>query len=357
MLSGSQVDVFRIAHELAFGEDFTFGTNVKLTGKSGLQHKFDLVLTSRENEHNKVAVLQNLSEDLISDIMEFNAIARDCGIQMKAILVENQLNSQELKLANVCNISVVKTDNGIEESGIFGIKKLDDNVGRLVRKGNIYMISGPSGSGKTVTGAQFLIEGAKRGEKGIVILGDQSGRDFISQVETFSDGFRSYYKEGTIQVLELSNRILKMKENLSFDYNSVNSYIRTLTGQIKMLVAEYEITRLVIDPITPMIVGDNDFLAQFFKALAIPQTYTLITSRMGKSDLSVYGIEESLVSGIFKLEINESDSETRKLSIIKMSCGGYNPAPMFFKITSNGIVSYDDEEGSVTGPLFNQVVL
>ncbi|MGC8561634.1 MAG: RAD55 family ATPase [Thermoplasmata archaeon] len=357
MMSESQTDVYKVAQEFSLGDDFTYGVDVKLRGRSGIEHKFDLVLTSKEDERNKIAVLQDVSEDLISDIMEFNAIARDCGIQLKAIATDRELNKSELNLARVCNITVVKSNYEKATNSIIGIQKFDEDVGRLIRKGSVYMISGGPGTGKTAICSQFLAEGAKRGEKGMIILTDRQGRNFISQIETFSHGFRNYYANGVIEVLEISDRIMKLKANVTNEYQSMISYIRTLTNQLKTLVAEFEVTRLVIDPVTPLIIPDNDFLNLFFRAISIPQAYTLVTSGIGKSDTSAFGLEQSFVSGLIKLEDVGNGSEVKKASIVKMNGGGYNSSPFLFKITTKGIVPYDEDSSTSSGPLFNQVIL
>jgi len=75
VMTGDSVDIARIAEEFELDNEFTWGSNVKLTGKSGAVHKFDLVVTSKKDENVKVAVLHGISDDLVSDIMKFNAIA------------------------------------------------------------------------------------------------------------------------------------------------------------------------------------------------------------------------------------------------------------------------------------------
>ena len=357
MMAESQMDVYKVAQEFSLGDDFTYGVNVKLRGRSGIEHKFDLVLTSKEDERNKIAVLQGISDDLITDIMEFNAIARDCGIQLKAIATDRELSKSEMNLAKVCNISVVKKNYEKQTNSILGVKKFDDNVGGLIKKGSVYMISGGPGTGKTAICSQFLAEGAKMGEKGMIILTDRQGRNLISQVESFSHGFGNYYKNGIIEVLEISDRIMKLKANVTNEYQTMSSYIRTLTNQLKTFVAEFNVTRLVIDPVTPLIIPDNDFLNLFFRSISIPQVYTLVTSGIGKSDFSVFGLEQSFVSGLIKLEDEFNDSEVKKASIIKMSGGAYSTSPFKFKITTKCVVPYDEDDSTSSSPLFNQVIL
>ncbi len=357
MMSESQMDVYKVAQEFSLGDDFTYGVNVKLRGRSGIEHKFDLILTSKDDERNKIAVLQDVSEDLISDIMEFNAIARDCGIQLKAIAIDRELNKSEMNLAKVCNIAVVKKNYDSTTNSILGVKKFDEDVGRLIRKGGVYMISGGPGTGKTAVCSQFLAEGARVGERGMIILTDRQGRNFISQVETFSNGFKNYYSNGAIEVLEISDRIMKLKSGVTNEYKSMIGYIRTVTNQLKTLVAEFDVTRLVIDPVTPLIIPDNDFLHLFFRSISIPTTYTLVTSGIGKNDNSAFGLEQYFVSGLIKLDNDPSDSEIKRASIIKMNGGEHNSNPFLFKISTKGIVPYNEDDSSKAGPLFNQVIL
>ena len=50
-----------------------------------------------------------------------------------------------------------------------GIVGLDDILRGGLAKGFLYFVEGNPGAGKTTLALQFLIEGAKRGEKGLYI--------------------------------------------------------------------------------------------------------------------------------------------------------------------------------------------
>src|SRR5439155_231593 len=49
-----------------------------------------------------------------------------------------------------------------------GIRRLDEMLGGGVPRGYSVMVAGPSGSGKTVLSGQFIVEGVRRGEQGVI---------------------------------------------------------------------------------------------------------------------------------------------------------------------------------------------
>jgi circadian clock protein KaiC len=355
-MTGDSIDIARIAEEFELDNEFTWGSNVKLTGKSGAVHKFDLVVTSKKDENVKVAVLRGISEDLVSDIMKFNAIASDCGISLKALVIDKDLDDTEINLTHMYNIVTIDRRQEIRsKSDVFGVKELDDSLGGAMKKGNVYMISGKTGVGKTTTATQFLVQGARMGEKGAIILTDTRGAEYIANAKTFTFGFEEYYREGTIEVIELSDRIRELKEDVLESLKNRTRYINKLTGEINRIVVESNITRLVIDPLTPMIVENDDFVNQFIMSLAIPHTFVLVTSPVMKSDVSMYGIEEYFVSGVIKLEMEDPPAGIRKASIVKMRGGSYSPYPFYFKITTKGLVSSQSEKDLKGASIFKRV--
>jgi circadian clock protein KaiC len=356
VMTGDSFDVARIAEEFELDSEFTWVSNVKLTGKSGAVHKFDLVVTSKKDENVKVAVLRGISEDLVSDIMKFNAIASDCGISLKALVIDKDLDDTEINLTHMYNIITIDKRQEIKsKSDVFGVKELDDSLGGAMKKGNVYMVSGKTGVGKTTTATQFLVQGARMGERGAIILTDTRGAEYIANAKTFTFGFEEYYREGTIEVIELSDRIRELKEDVLESLKNRTRYINKLTGEINRIVVESNITRLVIDPLTPMIVENDDFVNQFIMSLAIPHTYVLVTSPVMKSDVSMYGIEEYFVSGVIKLEMDDAPAGIRKASIVKMRGGSYSPYPFYFKITAKGLVSSQSDKDLKGSSVFKRV--
>ena len=61
-----------------------------------------------------------------------------------------------------------------------GISGFDEMIDGGFHKGTVNTITGPSGSGKTVFACQFIYDGAKSGEKGMIITPSESS-DFLKR--------------------------------------------------------------------------------------------------------------------------------------------------------------------------------
>jgi len=356
VMNYNPADIVTIAEEFEMDNEFTWASDVKLTGKSGTIHEFDLVVTSKRDKNVKVAVLKSISDDLARDIVKFNEIASDCGISLKALVTNKDIGPNVANLLHTYNIITInQRSESIPKSDLFGVKELDESLGGAMKRGNVYMVSGKTGVGKTTLCTQFLVQGASVGERGAIILTNTRGSEYIANAKTFSFGFEGYYKEGTIEVIELSDGIRELKEKALESLRARERYINKLTGEIKKIVVESKLSRLAIDPITPMIVENDDFVNQFIMNLTIPETYLLVTSSVMKSDLSMYGIEENFVSGVIKLEVEDPTNVARKATVVKMRGGSYNPYPFYFKITSKGIVAALIEKEQKSSPFFENV--
>lgn len=328
-------------------KDYEAKQNASLTGGSGVVHKFDIILQSKTDENVKAVALIAKPRGLVNDLMLLNSSAEDCGINLKAVVVEKEMDETESNLANIYHISIInpKLDEAVvPKESLFGVKGLDHMINGVMKKGNVYMISGKAGAGKTTSCTHFLVQGAKIGEKGAIILSDMRPSEFINNAKTFSFGFEKYYNDGLIEVMELSDKIRELKQEILDDPKNYRKFITKLTTEIKKAVVASDIVRLAIDPITPMLVENDDFVNIFFNTLAMDGVYVIVTSGLRKSDVSVFGIEEYYVSGIIKLEMVDGNNYLRKASIVKMRGGVYDPKPFNFKITSNGIVAAGEDE-------------
>jgi circadian clock protein KaiC len=324
---------------------------VEEEGISGNRHKIDFLMIPKE-KGSKIALMRLGDRDFSSEVMVFNSKTEDLNIPFKGILVERDLDERERKLLEIYNIKAVdirkqasySTDGSgsLQGNPIFGVEAIDNRIGNSIKKGNLYMVAGKTGVGKTTTCLHFLVNGAKKGEKGAIILTDTRPTEFISNSSSFSFGFEAYYKARMIEILEFSDQIREMKYEILSNRKEEKKFITKITTEIRKFVVGNNISRLVIDPITPALVGEDDFINIMMNALAIPGVITLVTSNVRATDVSFFGIEEYYCSGVIKLEFADATYGTRTMSTIKMRGGSYDPTPFNYRITNDGIVPAEE---------------
>jgi circadian clock protein KaiC len=94
-----------------------------------------------------------------------------------------------------------------------GVPALDEMMHGGIPEGYSVLIAGPSGSGKTVLTNQFVVEGARRGEPGVVAVFEKRPEDYL---ELTPDGgeFAQMVKKGLIEMLYLRPLDLSIDETL-----------------------------------------------------------------------------------------------------------------------------------------------
>src|SRR5213594_902372 len=132
------------------------------------------------------------------------------------------------------------------KSGIFG---LDPLIGGGFREKTAHVIVGSSGTGKTTFAMQFLMHGIDEGQQGLYVSLEESPEQIIREGETM--GFR------------MKDQVDK---NLFFIHLKGKNFKKMIEEQLPALVkarADYDIkTRVVIDPMTPVIWATPDRLEQ-----------------------------------------------------------------------------------------------
>src|SRR5260370_42398447 len=64
-----------------------------------------------------------------------------------------------------------------------GIPGLDEMLGGGTLRGNAVLVAGPVGSGKTTMAVQFVAEGVKRQEKGVVVIFEETVPKYLDQAK------------------------------------------------------------------------------------------------------------------------------------------------------------------------------
>jgi circadian clock protein KaiC len=226
-----------------------------------------------------------------------------------------------------------------------GIEELDKTLSGGLIKGRVYLISGDVGMGKTTAALQFLLRGIQDSEK-VAILTDTSRENIIDDMRSLGLDVENPIKNGTLLLIEfheqfedLKNKVIEKKEN-------PKKVLTKILSEISNIVKQNNIKRLVIDPITPLIIPSTSvytYVKTLITALYDVSCTTIITSGIiSPNDYSVYDIAEH-VSGVILFSYGESLKGSRFFSIKKMRGTYCNPDLHEFTIKfGKGICGTDE---------------
>ena len=205
-----------------------------------------------------------------------------------------------------------------------GIELLDLDLGGGLPSGNIILISGASGVGKTTFSMQFLINGVKKGEKGVFFTATETIQKLKKYQGVFDFFDEKYIKSGDLNVIDLWS--ISDKLGLSPDHYTLEE-ANILFEVIRDIVKEIGAKRLVIDSITSLCYRIKsrerirDFIFKLGSSLTILNCTTFLTSEVPPMvfQFSQNEIEEFISDGIiFLSDLERKGDLIRTLQVIKM---------------------------------------
>ncbi|RPI46541.1 MAG: protein kinase, partial [Hyphomicrobiaceae bacterium] len=216
-----------------------------------------------------------------------------------------------------------------------GIGELDAMMGGGVPEGDSLLLAGPSGRGKSIFATQFIAEGLRQGEPGIVAVFEEIPAEYIQRAATFGYDFDTPQKDGTLKIIYLRPLDLSVDETVHEIVDSVN---------------QLGCKRLVIDSL----VGFEMALAPGFRTDFRESLYRMIAAltRLGVTIVSTVEIEEDFTSmglsnftvsfladDIVRLRYVSIDGQLRKmLLVVKMRRSKHSIDMVEYQITSKGMV-------------------
>jgi circadian clock protein KaiC len=216
-----------------------------------------------------------------------------------------------------------------------GVPGLDALMGGGVPEGDSLLVGGPSGSGKSVLGAQFIAEGLRQGEPGIIAVFEETPGEYVQRAASLGMDFEKFIKDGSLRVVYLRPLDLSVDE-------TVHAVVKA--------VKEIGCKRLVLDSL----VGFELALAPGFRADFRESLYRMIgaLTRLGVTILSTVEIEENFTSmglsnftisflsdDILRLRYISINGQLRRMMVmVKMRRGPHSIDMHEFQITQKGMV-------------------
>jgi len=223
-----------------------------------------------------------------------------------------------------------------------GLRELDTMMGGGIPEGDSLLLAGPSGAGKSIIGSQFIAEGLRQGEPGIVAIFEEIPSEYVERAAGFGIDFATPQRDGTLKIIYL--RPLDL---------SVDETVHEIVNAVKKIGCK----RLVIDSL----VGFEMALAPGFRADFRESLYRMIgaLTRLGVTILSTVEIEENFTSmslsnyavsfladDIVRLRYISINGQLRKmLLVVKMRRSEHGVDMREYQITRAGVILGEPLQG------------
>jgi circadian clock protein KaiC len=196
-------------------------------------------------------------------------------------------------------------------------------------------VAGSSGTGKSILGSQFIAEGLRKGEPGIVAIFEEIPMEYVERAARFGIDFATPQKDGTLKILYLRPLDLSVDETVH---------------EIVDAVRAVNCKRLVIDSL----VGFEMALAPGFRTDFRESLYRMIgaLTRLGVTVVSTVEVEENFISmglsnfavsfladDIVRMRYVSINGQLRKmLMVVKMRRSSHSIDLYEYSITQRGVV-------------------
>ena len=296
--------------------------------------------TNKERQNNPIFTVAD-GLFWLSQIVERNSIVR----KMQIVKLRGQASVPGMHTFRI-------TDNGLEafprtfglnaEAEVdtkgkrlsCGVPELDTMLGGGILAGDSMIVAGPSGSGKSLLGSNFIAEGLRQGEPGIIAIFEERPKSYSRRAQSLGMNLDGPEKNGLLKILYLRPLDLSVDETVH---------------EIVEAVKEIRAKRLVIDSLA----GLEMALAPGFRTDFRESLYRMIAAltRLGVTILSTVEVQESftgfpltayaisfLADDIIRLRYVSIDGDLRKLlAVIKMRGGQHSTELREYRITSKGM--------------------
>jgi circadian clock protein KaiC len=225
-----------------------------------------------------------------------------------------------------------------------GIDALDTILGGGIPIGSTVLMVGSSGSGKTTLCMQFLINGAKKGERGVFFTITEPLFKLTKNMEGFDFYDKKLIESGLVNLIDL--RIISERLGLDTEKYTVED-ASALLDILRDIADELNVKRLIIDSITALCYRlqtpemIRDFIFKLGSSLAAMKCTTFLTSEVPpqKFQYSQYGIEEFISDGIIFLgDVEREGDLIRTFQVVKMRGSAHSRTKHMMNIsTKNGV--------------------
>ena len=222
-----------------------------------------------------------------------------------------------------------------------GVSEMDKMMGGGIFEGDSILVAGPSGTGKSALATQFIAEGLRRGEPGVIAIFEERPQGYTERAKSIGLDLETPQKKGKLEILYVRPLDLSVDETMQ---------------EILDAVERVGAKRLVIDSL----VGFEMALAPGFREDFRESLYRMIGALTGAgiTIVSTVEVEDTftalpfsqyvisfLTDDIIRMRYVEINGQLRKVMvIIKMRGSNHSKDIREYILTDKGLVIIDPRQ-------------
>jgi KaiC/GvpD/RAD55 family RecA-like ATPase len=223
-----------------------------------------------------------------------------------------------------------------------GVPGLDEMLTGGIPQGRTILVTGSTGTGKSTLGVEFLIEGARNSENGIL----------VSLEEDSEDLYEDYLNFGwDLKKLEEENKIRVITPPIPLKIEEADIDIDNLINTIQRAVSDINAQRIVIDSLSVLTAGLEEKerrkkilkLSTLLRELECTSLviYEVTETEEENSD---YGVGGYIFQGIISLYYKKKGAtRVRGMEIRKMRGLDHSTKTKTMEITPEGLKVYSED--------------
>lgn len=230
-----------------------------------------------------------------------------------------------------------------------GVAGLDEMLGGGIPTGDAVIAAGPSGSGKSALATQFIAEGVRAGEAGVIAVFEEHPSEYLARAKSFGHDLEAMIEDGRLKVIYL--RPLDL---------SVDEALEELRDSVEALGA----SRVVIDSLSGFEIAlaptfRDDFRESLYRMVSALTTggvtiLMTVESSVSYTDLRFTPHTVSfLTDDIILMRYVEIEGELRTvIGVVKMRGSAHSRELRACRVTGHGLVvgeSLGEYSGLITG--------